>query len=39
MILALQRCPEQNMCYRARYAMLVNVYALQRHSSDGGTAC
>ena len=35
----LQRGPEQHMCYRARYAMLAQVSALQRHASDGGTGC
>ena len=33
----LQRCQEQYICYRARYAMLVHVQAL--HASDGGTGC
>ena len=35
MIVKLERCPEQRMCYRARYPILVHVSALQRYASDG----
>ena len=37
--LTLRRCLEHHTCYRARYAMLVRVSALQRHASDGGAWC